>query len=69
MQIRELGKIVACSGSHGNPLFLGGKEFQVGSIPQPAMGTSKDYCRYIKAPSTPYLRAIPVPEIDRPCVF
>ena len=26
----------------------------VGSIPHPVMGTTRDYCRYIKALLTPY---------------
>ena len=26
----------------------------IGSIPHPVMGTTRDYCRYIKALITPY---------------
>ena len=32
---------------------LGGINIKVGSIPHPVMGTTRDYCRYIKS-LTPY---------------
>ena len=37
---------------------------QVGSIPHPVMGTTRDYCRYIKALLTPYYEAITTAGID-----
>ena len=32
----------------------GGMELYIGSIPHPVLGTTKDYCRYIKVLLTPY---------------
>ena len=37
---------------------------QVGSIPHPVMGTTRDYCRYIKALLSPYSGAITRAGID-----
>ena len=36
----------------------------VGSIPHPVMGTTRDYCRYIKALLIPYSGAITIGGID-----
>ena len=35
-----------------------------GSIPQPIMGITRDFCRYIKALLTPYQGAITIGGID-----
>ena len=41
--------------------------FFLGLIPHPVMGSTGDYCRYIKALLTPYLGAVAVGGIDLIC--